>query len=105
MAYSNVQNKATLNTQVNSPLRMLSFTEHVLIIINHKSTYSCSQGARWSRDSRLLEWIFTSWACLLIIYHTHKNVLCWDFNNLIKKNYENAIVWGEIRTEKWIVYI
>ncbi len=25
-------------------------------------------------------------------YHTHKDVLCWDCNNLIKQNYENAIV-------------
>ncbi len=38
-------------------------------------------------------------------YHSHKDVLCWDCNNLIKNSYENAIVWGEIRTEKWIVYI
>ncbi len=37
--------------------------------------------------------------------HTHKDVLCWDCNNLIKNIYENAIVWGEIRMEKWIVYI
>ncbi len=35
-------------------------------------------------------------------YHTHKDVLCWD---LIKYIYENAIVWGKIRTEMWIVYI
>ncbi len=40
-------------------------------------------------------------------YYTHKYVLCWDCNNLIKHIYENAIVWGEleIRTEKWIIYI
>ncbi len=38
-------------------------------------------------------------------YHIPKDVLCWDCNNLIKNIYENAIVWGEIRTEKWIVYI
>ncbi len=38
-------------------------------------------------------------------YHIHKDVLCWDCNNLIKKSYENAIVWGEILMEKWIVYI
>ncbi len=38
-------------------------------------------------------------------YHTHKDVLCWDCNNLIKNIYENAIVWGEIRTEKCIVHI
>ncbi len=38
-------------------------------------------------------------------YHTHKDVLCWGCNNLINFFYENAIVWGEIRTEKWIVYI
>ncbi len=38
-------------------------------------------------------------------YHTHKDELCWDCNNLIKNIYENAIVLGEIRTEKWIVYI
>ncbi len=38
-------------------------------------------------------------------YHTHKDVLCWDYNNLIKNIYENAIICGEIRTEKWIVYI
>ncbi len=38
-------------------------------------------------------------------YHTHKDVLCWDCNNLLKNIYENAIVWGKIRTEKWIVYI
>ncbi len=35
-------------------------------------------------------------------YHIHKDVLCWDCNNLIKNIYENAIVWGEIQTEKWI---
>ncbi len=34
-------------------------------------------------------------------YHIHKDVLCWDCNNFR----ENAIVWGEIRTENWIVYI
>ncbi len=38
-------------------------------------------------------------------YHTNKDVLCWDYNNLIKNIYENAIVWGKIRTEKWIIYI
>ncbi len=38
-------------------------------------------------------------------YHTHEDVLCWDCNNFIKNIYENAIVWGKIRTEKWIVYI
>ncbi len=38
-------------------------------------------------------------------YHTHKDVLFWDCNNLIKKFYENAIVWWKIGTEKWIVYI
>ncbi len=38
-------------------------------------------------------------------YYTDKDVLCWDCNNLKKTIYENAIVWGEIRTEKWIVYI
>ncbi len=38
-------------------------------------------------------------------YHTHKDVLCSDCNNLIKNIYENAIVWREIQTEKWIVYI
>ncbi len=38
-------------------------------------------------------------------YHTHKDVLCWDCDNLIKNIYENAIVWREIRTEQWIVYI
>ncbi len=38
-------------------------------------------------------------------YYTDKGVLCWDCNNLKKTIYENAIVWGEIRTEKWIVYI
>ncbi len=27
-------------------------------------------------------------------YHTHKDVLCWDCNNLIKNINENAIVWG-----------
>ncbi len=27
-------------------------------------------------------------------YHTHKDVLCWDCNNLIKNIYENAIDWG-----------
>ncbi len=37
--------------------------------------------------------------------HTHKDVLCWDYNNLIKHIYENAIVWGKMRTEKLIVYI
>ncbi len=29
-------------------------------------------------------------------YHTYKDALCWDCNNLIKNIYENAIVWGEI---------
>ncbi len=38
-------------------------------------------------------------------YHTHKDVLCWDCNNLITNIYENAIVLGEIQMEKWIVYI
>ncbi len=38
-------------------------------------------------------------------YHTHNNVLCWDCNNLTQNIYENAIVWGEIQMEKWIVYI
>ncbi len=38
-------------------------------------------------------------------YHTHKDVLCWDCNNLIKNIHEDTIVWEEIRTEKWIVYI
>ncbi len=38
-------------------------------------------------------------------YHPHKDVLCWDCNNLIKNIYVKAIVWGEIQTEKWIVYI
>ncbi len=33
-------------------------------------------------------------------YHTYKDVLCWDCNNLIKNIYENAMVWGEIRTGK-----
>ncbi len=28
-------------------------------------------------------------------YHTHKDVLCWDCNNLIKYIYENAIAWGK----------
>ncbi len=28
-------------------------------------------------------------------YHNHKDVLCWDCNNLIKNIYENAIVWGK----------
>ncbi len=37
--------------------------------------------------------------------HTHKDVLFWDCNNFIKNIYENDIDWGEIRTEKWIVYI
>ncbi len=32
-------------------------------------------------------------------YNTHKDVLCWYCNNLIKNIYENTIVWGEIRTE------
>ncbi len=27
-------------------------------------------------------------------YHTHKAVLCWDCNNLIKHIYDNAILWG-----------
>ncbi len=34
-------------------------------------------------------------------YHTHKEVLCWDCNNLIKNIYENALVWREIRPAKW----
>ncbi len=38
-------------------------------------------------------------------YLTHKDVLCWDCNNLIKNIYTNAIVLEEIRMEKWIVYI
>ncbi len=38
-------------------------------------------------------------------YRTHKDVLCWDCNNLMKNIYEIAIVLGEIRMEKWIVYI
>ncbi len=38
-------------------------------------------------------------------YHTHKDVLRWDCNNLIKNIYENAIICGENWTEKWIVYI
>ncbi len=29
-------------------------------------------------------------------YYTHKEVLCWDCNNLIKNIYENAIVWGKL---------
>ncbi len=28
-------------------------------------------------------------------YHTHKDVLYWDWYNLIKNIYENAIVWGK----------
>ncbi len=28
-------------------------------------------------------------------YHTHKDVLCWDCNNLIKNIYENDIVGGK----------
>ncbi len=28
-------------------------------------------------------------------YHIHKDVLCWDCNNLIKNIYEKAIVWGK----------
>ncbi len=28
-------------------------------------------------------------------YHTHKDVLCGDCNNLIKNIYENAIFWGK----------
>ncbi len=32
-------------------------------------------------------------------YHTHKDVLCWDCNHLIKYIYENAIVLGEIQME------
>ncbi len=38
-------------------------------------------------------------------YHTHKDILCWDCNNLIKSICENTIVCGEFSTEKWIVYI
>ncbi len=38
-------------------------------------------------------------------YHTHKDVLCWDCNNLIKHIYENAIVVGGNSNAKWIVYI
>ncbi len=28
-------------------------------------------------------------------YHTHKDILFWDSNNLIKNIYGNAIVWGK----------
>ncbi len=38
-------------------------------------------------------------------YVNHTDGLCWDCNNLIENIYLNAIVWGEIQTEKWIVYI
>ncbi len=30
-------------------------------------------------------------------YHTHKDLLCWNCNNLIKNIYENAIVWGKFK--------
>ncbi len=38
-------------------------------------------------------------------YHIDKDVLYWDCNNLLKNIYENAIVWGEIRTESGFLHL
>ncbi len=80
----------------------------VLCLVGECSVAPHSQGAWWSRDSRLLEWIFTlssQYWLQIIILLIMMYLLCWDGNNLIKNIYENIIVWGEIWTEKWIVYI